>query len=138
MVVFIISREFIITGLRLLAASHQRIIPSDPASKFKTTSQIVGIIVILTILIINSFLSEFNIKTFLVYDKLLKNLNYNLNIIPYNPIDEIDFNSPSEERLNSFLKYLDKYNVPYVMRKSKGKKILAGCGQLGLYSIKKQ
>ncbi|MFH1666204.1 MAG: CDP-diacylglycerol--glycerol-3-phosphate 3-phosphatidyltransferase [Elusimicrobiota bacterium] len=55
MVVFIISRDFIITGLRLLALSHDRVIAADKTGKFKTTSQIIGIIVILLILILNSF-----------------------------------------------------------------------------------
>ncbi|OGS27549.1 MAG: CDP-diacylglycerol--glycerol-3-phosphate 3-phosphatidyltransferase [Elusimicrobia bacterium RIFOXYB2_FULL_48_7] len=55
MVVFIISRDFIITGLRLVAVSHDRVIAADKTGKFKTTSQIVGIIIILLILIMNSF-----------------------------------------------------------------------------------
>ncbi|MFN3966343.1 MAG: CDP-diacylglycerol--glycerol-3-phosphate 3-phosphatidyltransferase [Endomicrobiia bacterium] len=59
MVVIIISRDFIITGLRLLAISHGRIIPADKAGKFKTTSQIVSINIILLILIMNSFVKRF-------------------------------------------------------------------------------
>ena len=59
MVVLIIGREFLITGLRALAASAGRILPAQPAGKFKTTSQIVAIILILVILIFNSALERF-------------------------------------------------------------------------------
>ena len=59
MVVLIIGREFIITGLRLLGASKGIVIPADRSGKFKTTSQITSIIVILIILCVNSFLSHF-------------------------------------------------------------------------------
>lgn len=56
MVILIISREFIITGLRSLAASKNIIIPASNAGKFKTTSQITTIIVIMLVLIVNSAL----------------------------------------------------------------------------------
>ena len=59
MVILIIGREFLITGLRTLAASRGRIIPAAPAGKFKTTSQIVAIITILVILCANSFIERF-------------------------------------------------------------------------------
>ncbi len=59
MVVLIIGREFLITGLRLLGASKGVIIPADRAGKFKTTSQITSIITILIILCINSSLNHF-------------------------------------------------------------------------------
>ncbi|MDI6756519.1 MAG: CDP-diacylglycerol--glycerol-3-phosphate 3-phosphatidyltransferase [Endomicrobiia bacterium] len=56
MVVVIISREFLITGLRSLAASKQIIIPADKAGKFKTTSQTVVCIAILLILVARSYI----------------------------------------------------------------------------------
>ena len=59
MVILIIGREFLITGLRALAASKGRILPAQPAGKFKTTSQIVAIIVILLILCANSYFERF-------------------------------------------------------------------------------
>lgn len=58
MVVLIISREFLITGLRTLAASQGRIIAAEPTGKFKTTSQVTSIILILIVLIINSLLES--------------------------------------------------------------------------------
>lgn len=59
MVVLIIGREFLITGLRTLAASEGRILPAQRAGKFKTTSQMVAIITILVILTVNSALHRF-------------------------------------------------------------------------------
>jgi len=59
MVVFIISREFIITGLRTIAAAKGKILAADRAGKFKTTTQMIAIITILVILIINATLRNF-------------------------------------------------------------------------------
>ena len=59
MVIAIISREFLITGLRTIAAAKNVIIPSDKAGKFKTTSQIVAIIIILLVLIIEAYFLKF-------------------------------------------------------------------------------
>jgi len=58
-VIIIISREFIITGLRSIAAAKNIIIPAAMAGKFKTFSQMTTIIVILVILCMNSVLKEF-------------------------------------------------------------------------------
>ena len=70
MVVLIIGREFIITGLRLVAASKGVVIPADRTGKFKTTSQIIAIIVILLILCINSIVNYFyNIEPHLFFEK---------------------------------------------------------------------
>ena len=58
MVVLIISREFLITGLRSLAAARGVVLGAERAGKFKTTSQITAIIVILGVLILNSALER--------------------------------------------------------------------------------
>jgi len=54
MVVLIISREFLITGLRSLAASRGMVVAAEGAGKFKMASQIMAIVTILVILILNS------------------------------------------------------------------------------------
>ena len=54
MVVLIISREFLITGLRSLAASRGMVMAAEGAGKYKMASQITAIITILLILIINA------------------------------------------------------------------------------------
>jgi CDP-diacylglycerol--glycerol-3-phosphate 3-phosphatidyltransferase len=56
MVILIISREYIITGLRSMGAAKNIIIPANKAGKFKTTSQIVSIIALMLVLIVNSAL----------------------------------------------------------------------------------
>lgn len=47
MAVLMVSREFLITGLRLIAASKGVVIPADRAGKHKTISQLVAILVAL-------------------------------------------------------------------------------------------
>jgi CDP-diacylglycerol---glycerol-3-phosphate 3-phosphatidyltransferase len=52
MVVIIIAREFIITGLRVLGAKTGEIIAAGPLGKYKTISQMVTTIVVLLYLVI--------------------------------------------------------------------------------------
>ena len=63
MVICIIAREFIITGLRSIAASKNIIIPASMVGKVKTTSQMIAIITILVILIVNSAIIKFYFNT---------------------------------------------------------------------------
>ena len=53
-----------------------------------------------------------------------------INIIEYNPIDFAKFSKPSEEKVETFLKYLEKNKVNARLRRSRGKDIDAACGQL--------
>ena len=57
-------------------------------------------------------------------------LNAKVNIINFNPIDNVDFSPSSEKRLNSFIQHLIQKNVNVSVRKSRGKDIDAACGQL--------
>ena len=50
MVVLIISREFLVTGLRLIAANENVVISADSLGKLKTVFQLMAIISILTLL----------------------------------------------------------------------------------------
>ncbi|MBI2447089.1 MAG: CDP-diacylglycerol--glycerol-3-phosphate 3-phosphatidyltransferase [Candidatus Omnitrophica bacterium] len=52
MVVLVIVREFVITGMRLLAASKGIVLPADKSGKHKTASQMVAIFSILSYLAI--------------------------------------------------------------------------------------
>jgi CDP-diacylglycerol--glycerol-3-phosphate 3-phosphatidyltransferase len=52
MVVLIISRELIITGIRILASTKKRIIPASREGKHKTVSQMAAIITILSFLVV--------------------------------------------------------------------------------------
>jgi 23S rRNA (adenine2503-C2)-methyltransferase len=53
-----------------------------------------------------------------------------INIIEYNPIEFAKFSKPSEERIEAFMKYLEKHKVNARLRRSRGKDIDAACGQL--------
>ena len=52
MVVLVIVREFVITGMRLLAASKGIVLPADKSGKHKTASQMIAIFSILSYLAI--------------------------------------------------------------------------------------
>ncbi len=66
MVVLIIAREFLITGLRTIAASKHKILAAEKIGKHKTISQMVAILVSLTYL----SLGEFGLKTYSVTEFL--------------------------------------------------------------------
>jgi 23S rRNA (adenine2503-C2)-methyltransferase len=53
-----------------------------------------------------------------------------VNIIEYNPIDEVRFAAPDEATRENFLKHLEKNRVNARIRRSRGKDIDAACGQL--------
>ena len=55
MVVLIIAREFLITGLRIIAAAKQKILAAERIGKHKTISQIVAILVSLACLSLGEF-----------------------------------------------------------------------------------
>lgn len=86
MVILVISREFIITGLRSVAASRGTIIPASLSGKFKTTSQMVVIITILIILIVNAVLKNYWQTTLLEWQTFLgwrRVFGYILSRAPY-------------------------------------------------------
>jgi CDP-diacylglycerol--glycerol-3-phosphate 3-phosphatidyltransferase len=59
MVIIIIGREFVITGLRSIAAARNVVIAADKSGKFKTILQMIVIIVTMVILIAREALLEF-------------------------------------------------------------------------------
>ena len=59
MVIVITSREFIITGLRSIAAAQNVVISASKTGKLKTTSQVVAVITLMVVLITNSALWNF-------------------------------------------------------------------------------
>ena len=58
MVVLIVGRELLVTGLRMLAASKGEVLGADSQGKFKTAVQIMVVITILVVLCVNSFLKN--------------------------------------------------------------------------------
>ncbi|MDI6785829.1 MAG: CDP-diacylglycerol--glycerol-3-phosphate 3-phosphatidyltransferase [bacterium] len=82
MIVLIISREFIITGLRLLASNEGKVVAATMEGKVKTTSQIITIIAILSILTMKSYLIRYGLyQDFCFKDKLIVETIFHL--LPY-------------------------------------------------------
>ncbi len=68
--------------------------------------------------------------------KLVKGIPCKVNLIPLNEVPGSDLRPPEEEDLNTFQKILFEANITAIVRKSKGKDIMAACGQLaGLYGL---
>ena len=61
--------------------------------------------------------------------KLLAGFKCKLNIIPYNSTDE-KLDTPSEEKINAFVRHFLKMDIIISVRRSKGIDINAACGQL--------
>lgn len=59
-----------------------------------------------------------------------------INIIEYNPIDDVEFQQASSEKVNRFVQYLESKNLIVNIRRSRGKDIDAACGQLANKLIK--
>ena len=53
-----------------------------------------------------------------------------INIIEYNPIEFAKFSKPAEEKIDAFMRYLEKNRVNARLRRSRGRDIDAACGQL--------
>ena len=62
--------------------------------------------------------------------ELLKGMNAYINLIPYNKVDEKDYETSSDENALRFYDLLKKRNVAVTLRQKKGDDIDAACGQL--------
>jgi 23S rRNA (adenine2503-C2)-methyltransferase len=51
-------------------------------------------------------------------------------LIPYNTVDEADFQRPSRAAVYEFRNILDEMNVPASIRQTRGLEAAAACGQL--------
>ena len=60
----------------------------------------------------------------------LRGFQSHVNLIPYNPISEVDYQRPSERDLNHFLSLLKDHNIAASIRRSRGLDRDAACGQL--------
>jgi len=63
--------------------------------------------------------------------RLLKGIPAKINLIPFNEHSGIPWKRPEEETVNRFRKALMDAGYTAVIRQSKGKDIMAACGQLG-------
>lgn len=62
--------------------------------------------------------------------ELLRARLCHVNLIPYNPVDVLDFERPSPERIARFAEIVESQGVPVTVRYSRGVEIAAACGQL--------
>jgi 23S rRNA (adenine2503-C2)-methyltransferase len=60
-----------------------------------------------------------------------RGLDVIVNLIPWNPVEGLDFREPSEEAVQLYYTRLEKAGIPAVRRYRRGRKIGGACGQLG-------
>lgn len=65
--------------------------------------------------------------------KLLRGIPCKINLIPFNPDENLPFERPSDERINAFQEYLFRKNYTAIIRYSKGLDVGAACGQLAAH-----
>ena len=63
---------------------------------------------------------------------LARRLNAKVNLIPYNRVEGLPWERPSDEAQEGFLSALQKQKVTATLRREKGGDIDAACGQLRL------
>lgn len=62
--------------------------------------------------------------------KLLRNLKCRVNLIPLNPVLEFDGRAPDTADSEAFLRFLERAGINTTLRRSKGQRVDASCGQL--------
>ncbi len=67
----------------------------------------------------------------------LKGFQTHVNLIPYNPISEVDYQRPMQHRIQEFVEILEKSGVAVSVRYSRGLEADAACGQLRASKIEK-
>ncbi|MCC5899477.1 MAG: 23S rRNA (adenine(2503)-C(2))-methyltransferase RlmN [Phormidium sp. BM_Day4_Bin.17] len=60
----------------------------------------------------------------------LRGFQNHVNLIPYNPISEVDYQRPSPQQVNEFVEALQDRHIAVSVRYSKGLDVDAACGQL--------
>lgn len=60
----------------------------------------------------------------------LRGFQTHVNLIPYNPIAEVDYQRPSQKRINAFKTTLERHKITVSVRYSRGLEADAACGQL--------
>ena len=62
--------------------------------------------------------------------RLLRGRLCHLNVIPFNPVEVLDFERPTAGMIDRFAEIVESYGVPTTVRYSRGVEIDAACGQL--------
>lgn len=66
----------------------------------------------------------------------LRGFQSHVNLIPYNPISEVDYQRPTPQQVNTFMKALKERNIAVSVRYSRGLEADAACGQLRASRVK--
>ncbi len=64
--------------------------------------------------------------------KLISPLLANINLIPYNEVDSLNYKKPSKNKVNTFYNWLVNMGLNVTIREEKGADIAAACGQLAV------
>ncbi|NET70645.1 MAG: 23S rRNA (adenine(2503)-C(2))-methyltransferase RlmN [Sphaerospermopsis sp. SIO1G2] len=62
--------------------------------------------------------------------KRLRGFQSHVNLIPYNPIQEVDYQRPTRDRIQAFVNVIQQNNLAVSVRYSRGLEADAACGQL--------
>ena len=62
--------------------------------------------------------------------KFAKGLDCLVNLIAWNPVDNLDYETPTDIEISNFTRELKKLGINYSLRRSKGRGASAACGQL--------
>ena len=68
--------------------------------------------------------------------KILSGRLVNVNLIPFNPVDERSFRSPTKTAVQKFFHFLNTHGVGATIRKEMGADVNAACGQLRAKSMR--
>lgn len=63
-------------------------------------------------------------------------LDVYVNLIPWNPVEGVEFRTPSKKECDDFVSYLEEFGVKANLRTRRGVKIGGACGQLGISAKK--
>ncbi|WP_459128712.1 23S rRNA (adenine(2503)-C(2))-methyltransferase RlmN [Guggenheimella bovis] len=70
--------------------------------------------------------------------RLIKEKLYHVNLIPINPVEEVNFSVPSTDAISNFRKILEGNQIHVTIRRELGSDIAASCGQLRNRALKEQ
>lgn len=62
----------------------------------------------------------------------LEGLDALVNLIPWNPADNLPYTTPTEAEIDRFVRLLDRLGIAYTRRRSRGQAIDGACGQLAV------
>lgn len=64
--------------------------------------------------------------------QFIRGMDVMVNLIPWNPAAELDWETPEAKEIAAFTRELDLLGVPYTRRFSRGRKVNGACGQLAV------